>query len=114
MSDDDTQHFPETPMPRRPKRPESGAPPFTHTAFAFQRIGKKWGIYREVGTARLPPCPHCGASYTAKIKAFLNRLPVGGFSGGLLFEAAGTPPPQITRDHPGQAEVDEEVLLPEA
>ena len=113
MSDDNMQAFPEAPMPRRPKRPER-AEPFTHTAFAFQRIGKKWGVYREVGVARLPPCPHCGAAYGAKARAFLNRLPIGGFSGGLLFDAAGTPPPQIAQDHPGQAEVDEDVLLPES
>jgi hypothetical protein len=109
-SDDNMQHFP---APRRPKNAEH-AEPFTHTAFAFQRIGKKWGVYREVGVARLPPCPHCGTAYGAKVKAFLNRLPIGGFSGGLLLEAAGTSPPQIVPDHPGQAEVDEEVLLPES
>lgn len=109
-SDDDMQHFP---APRRPTTKRTETEPFTHTAFAFQRIGKKWGVYREVGVARLPPCPHCGTAYDAKVKAFLNRLPIGGFSGGLLLETSGKAPPQIMPDHPGQAEIDEDVVLPE-
>jgi hypothetical protein len=111
MNDDDDLQ--DLPAPRRPKRPELGEP-FTHTTFAYQRIGKKWGKYREVGVARLPPCPHCGAPYAAQAKVFLNRLPLGGFSGGLFIQPAGKPPPQIAQDHPGQAEIDEDVLLPDA
>jgi hypothetical protein len=111
-NNDNVRQFPEASLPGRSKRPELGEP-FTHTAYAYQRVGKRWGIYREVGVARVPPCPHCGAAYDAKMKVFLNRLPVGGFSGGLLIEAAGTAPPKIAPDHPGQAEVDEDVILPE-
>jgi hypothetical protein len=108
-SDDDMQHLS---APRRPKRPASGAP-FSHTAFAFQRIGKKFGTYREVGVARVPPCPHCGAVSNEKVKVFLNRLPLGGFAGGLLLEPTGKPPPQIKPDFPGQTEIDEDEHLPE-
>jgi hypothetical protein len=108
MNDDD--NFPET--PRRPKRPELGEP-FTHGTYAWQRIGKKWGKYIEVGVARLPPCPHCGEPYDAQAKVFLNRLPLGGFNGGLLIEPSGKQPPQLPPDHPGQAEIDEDVLLPQ-
>jgi hypothetical protein len=110
-SNDNVRQF--TAIQGSAKRPELGEP-FTHAVFAFQRIGKRWGVYRDVGVARLPPCPHCGAAYDAKMKAFLNRLPIGGFSGGLLIEATGTAPPQIAPDHPGQAEVDEDVILPES
>jgi uncharacterized membrane protein HdeD (DUF308 family) len=38
---------------------------------------------------------------------------IGGFSGGVLLETSGKTPPQIVPDHPGQAEIDEDVVLPE-
>jgi hypothetical protein len=109
MNDDDMQPFRE---PRRPKRPES-VEPFTHTAFAFQRIGRKYGVYREVGVARPASCPHCGAAYDGKVKVFLNRLPIGGFSGGLLIETNGKAPPQIPPDHSTEREINEDELLPQ-
>jgi lipopolysaccharide biosynthesis glycosyltransferase len=46
---------------------------FTHTTWAFRRISKKFGRYVEVGVARLPACPNCGAHPTATAKVFLDR-----------------------------------------
>ena len=98
----------------RPKRAER-AEPFTHTTYAYRRIGKKFGVYKECGVARVPPCPHCGQPYTGKIKAFLDRLiAFGGATGGFLLEPNGAPPPQIPKDFPEQAEFDEKEILPES
>jgi len=99
----------------RPKRPDDRAGSFTHTTFAFRRIGKKFGRYLEVGVARLPPCPHCGAPYTEQSKVFLDRLVAfGGATGGFLLEPNGTAPPRLQRDFPEQTEFDEKEILPES
>ena len=87
---------------------------YTHTAFAFRRIGKKYGRYLECGVARVPPCAHCGSTFTGKIKVFVDRLiAFGGGTGGFLIEPKGTAPPQLQRDFPEQAEFDEKEILPE-
>jgi len=109
MNDDNIKSF----EPRRPKRGEAVAEPFTHSAFAFQRIGRRYGVYREVGVARVPACPHCGEAYNGPVKVFLNRVPIGGFSGGLLIETNGKAPPQIPPDHSAEREVNEDELLPQ-
>jgi hypothetical protein len=98
------------PRPQRPKR-ESNA--FTHTASQFQRIGKKWGVYKPVGAGRVSPCPHCGQPYTGKIKVFVNLLVAfGGGTGGFLLQPNGTPPPTLQKDFPEQSEFDEKEILP--
>ena len=98
--------------PVRPNRPDTGGP-FTHTSFAYRRIGKKFGRYLDCGVARVPPCEHCGAPFTGKIKIFVDRLiAFGGGTGGFLLEPNGTPPPQIPKDFPEQAEFDENEILP--
>ena len=100
------------PPPTRPNRPTAPAS-FTHTAFAFRRIGKKFGRYLECGVARVPACPHCGVPFTGKIKVFVDRLVAfGGGTGGFLIEPNGDPPPQLERDFPEQAEFDEKDILP--
>jgi hypothetical protein len=59
----------------------------THTAFAFKREGRKFGRWLEIGTAR--------AEGAGLIRVFLDRLPIGGFTGGVLLSvkrrAIGTP-----------------------
>src|ERR1700733_6671742 len=68
-------------LPTQAARPTSSAQPFrptptsyTHKTSAFRRIGKKWGVYREVGVAKAPPCEHCGAPYTGTVKIYCDRL----------------------------------------
>ena len=61
-----------------------GGPP-THTAFAFKREGRKFGRWLEIGVAR--------AEAGGSIRVFLDRLPIGGFSGGVLLSPIGTVPP---------------------
>ena len=108
MADDD-----EIPAPARPKRPEQSAA-YTHKAFQFRRIGKKWGVYKHVGDARVPACEHCGAPYTGKVKIFLDRLVTfGGGTGGVLLTATDVQPPRLQRDFPEQSEFDEKEILPE-
>jgi hypothetical protein len=107
MSDDSPM-----PGPTRPNRTGAVAS-FTHTAFAYRRIGKKFGRYLECGVARVPACEHCGAPFTGKIKLFVDRLVAfGGGTGGFLIEPNGTAPPQLERDFPEQAEFDEKDILP--
>ena len=104
MADDDM------PAPSRPKQPDAG---FTHTTFAFRRIGKKYGRYLECGVARAPACEHCGAPFTGKIKIFVDRLiAFGGGTGGFLLEPVNTPPPRLAKDFPEQSDFDEKEILP--
>jgi hypothetical protein len=68
----------------------------THTAFAFKREGRKFGRWLEIGTAR--------AEDDGAIRVFLDRLPIGGFTGGVLLSPTGTvqalpePPPRRPGD----------------
>jgi len=108
MTDD-----PQIPKPSRPHT--GGGAFFSHTVFAFRRIGKKFGRYLECGVARVPPCPHCGAAYTGKAKVFVDRaIAYGGGTGGFLLEPNGTAPPQLERDFPEQPDFDEKAILPES
>jgi hypothetical protein len=79
-----------------------GGPP-THTAFAFKREGRKFGRWLEIGVAR--------AEAGGSIRVFLDRLPIGGFSGGVLLSPIGTVPPlpEPPPRRPGQAEEDDEL-----
>jgi hypothetical protein len=89
--------------------------PLTHKAFMFKRVGKKWGVYKEVGDSRVPPCPHCGKPYTVKIKVFLDRLiAFGGCTGGFLLTPNDMHLPQLQREFPGQQEFVEKDILPES
>jgi hypothetical protein len=109
MDDDSDPEFQTFAMPRRPADLAS----FTHTTWAFRRISKKFGLYVECGVARLPACPHCGASADADAKVFLDRLPIGGFAGGLLMRAKSEQPPELAPEYPGQGAFDEKEILPE-
>jgi hypothetical protein len=59
--------------------------PSTHTAYTMQRIGKKFGRWLEVGGGRIDE------DGTAHV--FLDRLPVGGFTGYVRLTSHGEPPP---------------------
>jgi hypothetical protein len=73
----------------------------THTAFAFKREGRKFGRWLEIGVAR--------AEDDGQVKVFLDRLPIGGFTGGVLLSPIGTvpevPPPPPRR--PGDNDEDD-------
>lgn len=69
----------------------------THTAYGFRREGRKSGRWLEIGYARAD-------STTGNIKVFLDRLPIGGFTGGVLLTPAGQEPPpaEAAPQRPGQ------------
>ena len=75
----------------------------THTAFAFKREGRKFGRWLEIGVAR--------AEEQGIIKVFLDRLPIGGFTGGVLLAPLGVEPPlpEPPPRRPGQVEEDDEL-----
>jgi len=72
----------------------------THTAYTMQRIGKKLGRWLEVGSGRID---------ADGIHVFLDRTPVGGFTGYVRLITQGSPPPEPKpqRPSPGTAEDEE-------
>jgi hypothetical protein len=76
----------------------------THTAFAFKREGRKFGRWLEIGVAR-------AEESSGLIRLFLDRLPIGGFTGGVLLAPIGTTPPlpEPPPRRPGQVEEDDEL-----
>lgn len=75
----------------------------THTAFAFKREGRKFGRWLEIGVAR--------AEDDGQIRVFLDRLPIGGFTGGVLLSPTGTVPPlpEPPPRRPGDIDQDDEL-----
>jgi hypothetical protein len=65
---------------------EIPTPRFTHTAFIFKREGKKptQGRWLECGVGRAEP--------DGNINVYLDRLPVGGFSGKVHMVKIGEEP----------------------
>jgi len=59
----------------------------THTAFTVKREGRRLKLLRwlEVGAGRL--------DQNGVVHVFLDRLPVGGFTGYVYLAPAGSPPP---------------------
>lgn len=59
----------------------------THTAYVFRREGKnmRFGRWLEIGAAR--------ADDDGAVHVFLDRLPVGGFTGHVYLAPAGSMPP---------------------
>jgi hypothetical protein len=68
----------------------------THTAFTMQRIGKKFGRWLEVGGGRIDE------DGTAHV--FLDRLPVGGFTGYVRLTLHGEVPPEPKPQRLGEDE----------
>ena len=77
----------------------------THTAFAFKREGRKFGRWLEIGVARAE------TGEGGIIRVFLDRLPIGGFTGGVMLAPIGTEPPlpAPAPRRPEQVEDDDEV-----
>jgi hypothetical protein len=96
------------------RRPSNFEAVFSHKTWAFRRISKRFGLYVECGVSRLPLCPNCGAHPTGDAKVYLDRLPLGGFAGGLLMRYHSNTPPQLKPEYPGQAAFDEREILPES
>ena len=70
---------------------------------AFKREGKKFGRWLEIGVARVED--------NGIVKVFLDRLPIGGFTGGVMLAPIGTEPPlpQPPPRRPGEVEEDDEL-----
>jgi hypothetical protein len=70
--------------------------PHTHTAFIFRREGKnrRFGRWLECGVGRLEK--------NGAINVFLDRTPIGGFTGHIYLAAIGTQPPVIEPERPGK------------
>ena len=70
----------------------------THTAYTMQRIGKKFGRWLEVGSGRIDP---------DAVHLFIDRLPVGGFTGYVRLTPHDAPPPELKPQRPAADEDDE-------
>jgi hypothetical protein len=68
----------------------------THVAYGFQRQGRKFGRWLEVGVARAD-------DKDGTIRVFIDRMVVGGFTGGFLLSPVGKVPelPQPPPRRPG-------------
>lgn len=71
----------------------SGKPNHTHTAYAFQRLGKKSGTLLEVGTGRIDADRNI-------VHVYMNRQPIGGYTGYVVLAPAGVKPPPISQMQP--------------
>jgi hypothetical protein len=63
-------------------------PPATHTAFVLKRETRTRFRYLEIGEAEVQVDGKGGSH-----RVYLDRLPVGGFSGYILLHPRGTLPP---------------------
>jgi hypothetical protein len=61
-------------------------PPPTHTALAYKREGRRLGRWLEVGVARAEP--------DGAIRVYLDRTPIGGFTGYVHLTPGVRPPPE--------------------
>ena len=68
------------------------------TAYGFKREGRKSGRWLEIGTGRAE------GQVIAPIRVRLDRLPIGGFTGGVLLMPIGQEPPLPAPQRPGQAD----------
>lgn len=65
----------------------------THTAWAFQRLGRKSGTLLEVGTGRIDHDRNIAHVY-------MNRQPIGGYTGYVVLAPVGTKPPPVSEMQP--------------
>lgn len=61
----------------------------THTAYAFQRLGKKSGQLLEVGTGHIDADRNIAHVY-------MNRQPLGGYTGYVVLAPVGVKPPPVS------------------
>jgi hypothetical protein len=69
----------------------------THTAYAYQRTGKKFGRLLEVGSGRIDHDRNI-------VHVVMNRQPIGGYTGYVVLSPHGgkPPPPQAQPQRPGE------------
>ena len=70
---------------------------FTHTAYAYQRTGRKSGRLLEVGSGRIDRDRDI-------VHVVMNRQPYGGGTGYIVLSPHGVkpPPPQAEPQRPGE------------
>jgi hypothetical protein len=68
--------------------------PPTYTARALKRVGRRFVRWLEVGTGRQGE----DGSFTA----YLDRTPIGGWTGYVHFAPIGTAPPALPPERPGK------------
>ena len=75
----------------------------THIAYGFRREGKKSGRLIEIGTGRLDEDRN-------HVHIFLDRLPLGAFTGYVYLTPKGEHPPvfEPKPQRPGQNDTDDE------
>lgn len=82
----------------------TGKSDHTHIAWAFQRLGRKSGTLLEVGTGRIDADRNIAHVY-------MNRQPIGGYTGYVVLAPTGTKPPsptQLQPQHPGDHDSNDE------
>lgn len=67
----------------------------THAAFAMKRLSKTRFSWLEIGTGRLDD--------NGAFHGFLDRLPIGGFTGYVQFVPIGTQPPLPEPERPSHS-----------
>jgi hypothetical protein len=75
--------------------------PHTHTAYAYQRTGRKLGRFLEVGTGRIDVERNI-------VHVLMNRQPLGGYTGYVVLSPHGIKPDVQARPHRPGDEGDEE------
>ena len=70
----------------------------THVAYAFQRTGKKFGRLLEVGSGRIDADRNIA-------HVFMNRQPIGGYTGYVVLALPGTRPEPPRPDADGAEDV---------
>lgn len=64
----------------------------THTAFALKRLGKSRAMWLEIGKGRIDE--------NGVFHGFIDRTPIGGFTGYVYFAPIGTAPPEAEPQRP--------------
>jgi hypothetical protein len=69
----------------------------THTAYAFSRLGKKFGRLLECGKARVDKERNL-------VHVFMDRTPTTGYTGYIVLSPIGAPPPNAKPPTPDTIE----------
>jgi hypothetical protein len=72
----------------------------THTAFAMKRLGRRFVRWLEIGSGR--------QNADGSFQAFLDRTPLGGWTGAVYFAPIGSPPPEPPPERTAQTAGDDE------